>query len=72
MRTCGDAEMWRCGDTIDDIDLKRNPAKKICFELEDSYSVYIVTRCATYPNNSLNSANIVNNNQEKDQAITCA
>ena len=62
--------MWRCGDAIDDIDLEGNPGKKICFELEDSCSVYVVTRCATYPNNSLNSANIVNNNQKKDREIT--
>ena len=64
--------MWRCGDAIDDIDLERNPAKKICFELENSCSIHIVTLCATYHNNSLNSANIVNNNQKKDRAITCA
>ena len=66
------SKMRRCGDAVGDIDIKGNLKKKSCFGLKDSCYIYVIITCVMYPNNSSNSANIVNNHQEKDRAITCA
>ena len=66
------SKMRRCGDAVGDIDIKGNLKKKLCFGLKDSCYIYAIITCVMYPNNSSNSANIVNNHQEKDRAITCA
>ena len=59
-------------DAVGDIDIKGNLKKKSCFGLKDSCYIYVIITCVMYPNNCSNSANIVDNDQEKDRAITCA
>ena len=66
------SKMRRCGDAVGDINIKGYLKKKSCFGLKDSCYIYVITTCVMYPNNSSNSANSVDNHQEKNRAITCA
>ena len=70
MRTYEGAEMRTWGRAANDISSKQNWRRTPCFGMTDSSYVLIILKYATYRRGTLNSVNIVNNNQKKDQEIT--